>query len=114
MHTINITEAKNRFSELISRASAGDRFIIRKHDRAMAVLIGSGEFERLERFAQVAFHLALMIGQDEAVLQRVERGEVHPAMAAFGLWRNEDDLENLAEQIDARRNTTVSRLEVDL
>jgi len=53
--------------------------------------------ERLERSAQAARHLALALGQDMALLEKVERRELHPAMAAFGLWRNDRDLESLED-----------------
>jgi prevent-host-death family protein len=95
MQTINTTEAKNHFSELIRRASAGERFMIQQRGQKLAVLIGPGEFYRLERMAQTVFHIARALGQDEVVLRRIQRGELHPAMAAFGLWRDEDDLEKL-------------------
>jgi hypothetical protein len=62
----------------------------------MAVLVGLSEFKRLERMAQAAFHTARVLGQDEVMLQRIQRGELHPAMAAFGLWRDADDLEKFA------------------
>jgi hypothetical protein len=38
-----------------------------------------------------------------ALLERIERKEVHPAMAAFGLWANEPDLATLADEIVANR-----------
>ncbi len=34
----------------------------------------------------------------------IEGGEVHPAMAAFGLWREEADLAGLADEIRANRD----------
>lgn len=114
METINIADAKSRFSELVSRASAGERFVIRRRERTVAVLVSPGEFERLERAAQAAYHLALALGQDEAVLGRIARGEAHPAMAAFGLWRDEDELEKLAEQIQVERKMTAARPGIDL
>ena len=114
METISIAEAKSRFSELISQASEGECFMIRQRERTVAVLIGSGEYKRLERLARATLRLVRAFGQDEAVLQRVQRSETHPAMAAFGLWRDEDDLEKLAEQIKAGRNSTATRLGVDL
>jgi len=45
--------------------------------------------ERLERAAQMAGRLALALGQDQSLLERVEHHEVHPVMAAFGLWCEE-------------------------
>jgi hypothetical protein len=43
-----------------------------------------------------------MLGQSEEILERIRSKKSHPAMAAFGLWRDEDDLDTLAEEI--RRN----------
>jgi prevent-host-death family protein len=114
METINVAEAKSRFSELVSRASAGERFLIRRRERTVAVLVSPGEYERLERATQAAYQLALALGQDEAVLERIRLGETHPAMAAFGLWRNEDDLEKLAEQILIEREKATTRPEISL
>jgi len=96
MEAINIAATMSRFSELISRASAGELIAIQRRNRTMAVLIGLGEYKRLERMAQAILHLARVLGQDEVVLQRVQRGDIHPAMAAFGPWREEDDLEKPA------------------
>ncbi len=109
METINVVEAKARFSEFISRASAGERFIIQRRERPVAVLIGAAELERLERTSRAARRPALALGQDEAILERIERGELHPAMAAFGLWRDEPDLADLAERIAAGRGRTDNR-----
>jgi prevent-host-death family protein len=39
MEKINIADAKSRFSELLSRASAGDRFIIQRREKPLAALI---------------------------------------------------------------------------
>ena len=60
METINVAEAKSRFSELISRAATGERFIIQRRERPVAALIGAAELERLERAAR---RLALVLGQ---------------------------------------------------
>jgi len=32
--------------------------------------------------------LAEALGQDPEILDRIEQGTLHPAMAAFGLWRD--------------------------
>jgi len=103
METINVAEAKSRFSELISRAASGECFIIQRRERPLAALIGVVELERLERTSRAARKLALALGQEEAILEKVERREIHPAMSAFGLWRNETDLAALAEEIAAER-----------
>jgi prevent-host-death family protein len=114
METINVAEAKGRFSELISRAASGERFIIQRRERPVAALIGAAELERLERTAHAARRLALALGQAESILEKVERREIHPAMAAFGLWREEADLAALAEEIAEERLKPSTRPELDL
>ena len=114
METINVGEAKSRFSELISRAAAGERFTIRRRNRPIAVLIGSSELERLQRMSETAHRLAVVLGQDPDLLQEVEAQEVHPAMAAFGLWRDVEELAALADEIAANRERQPSRAEVAL
>ncbi|MGE5221863.1 MAG: type II toxin-antitoxin system Phd/YefM family antitoxin [Omnitrophica WOR_2 bacterium] len=114
METINVVEAKSRFSELISRAAAGERFIIQRRERPVAALIGAAELEQLERISRAVRRLALALGQGENILEKVERGELHPAMAAFGLWRDEPDLADLAEEIEAKRLNPPARPDLDL
>jgi prevent-host-death family protein len=114
MEKINVAEAKSRFSELISRAAAGERFIIQRRERPVAALIGAVEMERLERTSRAARRLALALGQEKHIIERVEKHELHPAMAAFGLWRDEPDLAALADEIIEERLHTPSRPDVDL
>ncbi|HSF80231.1 MAG TPA: type II toxin-antitoxin system prevent-host-death family antitoxin [Anaerolineales bacterium] len=113
METIKVAEAKSRFSELISRAATGERFIIQRRERPVAALIGAAELERLERTARAARRLALALGQEPAILEKVERRELHPAMAAYGLWRGESDLEDLAAEILTERLAATSRPEIE-
>jgi hypothetical protein len=70
--------------------------------------------ERLERTSDAAQRLALALGQDAELMQQVEADEIHPAMAAFGLWRDEADLEALAREIYANRERQGSRGKVAL
>jgi prevent-host-death family protein len=114
METISVGEAKSRFSELISRAAAGERFLIARRERPVAVLISAPELERLERASRVARRLALALGQDPELMNRVEAEEVHPAMAAFGLWRDAEDLASLPEEIAANREAQEPRLGIAL
>ena len=114
MESINMGEAKSRFSELISRVAAGERFLIRRRQRPMAVLISSTELERLERTSDVAQRLALALGQDAELMRQVKAEEIHPAMTAFGLWRDEADLEALAREIYANRERQRARGKVAL
>jgi prevent-host-death family protein len=114
MESVNVGEAKSRFSELISRTAAGERFLIRRRERPMAVLISSSELERLERTSQAGRRLARALGQDQDLLDQIEAGEVHPAMAAFGLWRDQPDLATLSREIDENRLHQASRTGIDL
>ena len=114
METLSISEAKSRFSELISRAGAGERFLIRRRSRPVAVLVGSTELARLERLSETAYRLAVVLGQDTDLLEQIEAGHAHPAMAAFGLWREAKELSTLADEVDAEREGQPSRAEVAL
>ncbi len=53
--------------------------------------------------------LALALGQDEKLLEQIELGELHPAMAAYALWKDEDDLAQLTGEITQNRQTQVFR-----
>jgi len=114
MEKVNVAEAKSRFSELISRAATGERFIIQRRERPVAALIGISELERLERTSKAARRLALALGQDQAILDKVECHELHPAMAAFGLWKDENDLADLEEEITDERLRPSTRPTIDL
>ncbi len=114
METINVAEAKSRFSELISRAAAGERIMIQRRERPVAVLLSPGELERLERTSRIARRLALALGQEEKLLERIETRDLHPVMAAFGLWRDDPDLASLDENIRLERHKTSSRPSVDI
>ena len=101
METISMANAKSRFSEMVSRAAAGERFLIQRRERPAAVLVSAQEWQRLERSAQAAYRLAQALGQDPAILEGVRNESIHPAMIAFGLWKDDDfsDLEKSGEAI---------------
>ena len=88
--------------------------MIRRRERSMAVLINPFELERLERASQAARRLALTLGQDEALLEQIDRHEVHPAMAAFGLWHEDPSLDHFVEEIYESRKFASNRSDVDL
>ena len=111
METVNVAEAKSRFSELISRAAGGERIIIQRRERPAAILISPDDLEKLERVAQAARRLAMALCQDTALLDQIERGETHPAMAGFGLWLADDELDRLVEEIYQARNTAPRRVD---
>lgn len=114
MVTVNISEVKSHLSEYLSRAASGERFVIVRRSRPLAAIISAGELERLDRAAEITRRLAQTLGQSPALLDRIEKGEVHPAMAAFGLWKDEDDLADLDQQVLENRRRATSRPSVDL
>lgn len=114
METISISEAKSRFSEYLSRAASGERFVIVRRARPLAALISAGELERLERSAEITRRLAQTLGQSTELLEGIEEGKVHPAMAAFGLWKDEEDLNNLDTEIINNRRRASSRPRANL
>lgn len=92
MQNVDIAEAESRFSELISRVGEGERFAIWHSSQPLAVLINPAQLEQLERQAKAALRLASVLGQGTDLVAQIERGEVHPVMAAFGLWKDERDV----------------------
>ena len=114
MESVSVGEARSRFSELISRVLAGERLLIRRREKPVAVLISPDELERLERMSRAARQLALALGQSAELLERIEAGEIHPAMAAFGLWKGDPELASLAEEARADRDQAIPRPEVAL
>ena len=114
MENISMSEAKSRFSEYLSRAASGERFVVLRRQRPLAAIIGAGELARLERSAEITRRLAQSLGQSRQLLDDIETGVVHPAMAAFGLWKNEDDLADLEEVVSENRQRKPSRPEVNL
>jgi prevent-host-death family protein len=114
MEKISMSEAKSRFSEFISRASSGERFVILRRESPLAAIIGAGELARLERSAEIVRHLAQTLGQSKHLLESIETGKVHPAMAAYGLWKDEEDLADLEEIVKKDRRRPSSRPKIDL
>ena len=72
------------------------------------------KLDTLEQRARTARRLALALGQDAALLAQVETQKVHPAMAAHGLWRDEPELMDLADEIYANRLEQPCRPEITL
>jgi prevent-host-death family protein len=106
METINISEVKSRFSEFLSRAASGERFVIMRRARPLAAIISAGELERLDRAAEITRRLARTLGQSPNLLEGIETGKIHPAMAAFGLWKDEDDLADLESVVLENRRAS--------
>ena len=114
METISISEAKSRFSEFLSRAASGERFVIVRRSRPLAALISAGDLERLERSAEITRRLAQTLGQSANLLEGIEAGKIHPAMAAFGLWKDEEELDDLEAEIINNRRRASSRPSADV
>lgn len=51
--------------------------------------------------------LALTMGQDPELVGKIEAKKLHPAMAAFGLWKDQPDLAALAKRIQGDREKTL-------
>jgi len=114
MENISMSEAKSRFSEYLSRAASGERFVITRRQRPLAAIIGAKELTRLERSDEITRRLAQSLGQSRKLLEKIEAGKAHPAMAAFGLWKDESDLADLGSVVRQDRQSPSSRPEVDL
>jgi antitoxin (DNA-binding transcriptional repressor) of toxin-antitoxin stability system len=114
MENINMSDAKSHFSEFISRAANGERFVILRREHPLAAIIGAGDLARLERSAVIAHRLAQALGQSKKLLESIEAGKVHPAMAAYGLWKDEDDLTDLNETVKKDRRHPSSRPKIEL
>ncbi len=109
MDMLSVGEAKIRLAELISRAAAGETIIIQQDDQPVAALIGAAKLGRLSRVSPDIRPAALAMGQTPEVLEKIAAGRLHPAMVAFGMWKNEEDLENLTDEIYTNRLGQVPR-----
>ena len=110
MKTLTVVEAKSKLSDYLSRAASGERFLIQRRGRSMAVLLGVDELSRLERSQKLLYRLAESMGQRPEIVEAVERGEIHPTMLAYGLWAEEEDLEDLASEIRSNRDAQPERI----
>ncbi len=92
------------------KLSEADAIIHEAHQRGrpMAALISVGDLQRLNHSAEMIHRLAQALGQSPELLERLKLGEVHPTMAAFGLWKDEDDLSDLEMQIVNNRQQALS------
>jgi len=51
-HSLSMAAAKAAFSEIASRAHAGERFALLRRDKLVAAVVGPGDLERLEKAGQ--------------------------------------------------------------
>jgi hypothetical protein len=102
------------FAPAIKLCDGEERFVIMRRARPVAALIGAGELERLERAAEITRRLAQVLGQSPSLFEGIEAGKIHPAMAAFRLWKDEADLVDLDRRDLQNRLRRSSRTNVDL
>ncbi len=112
MNNLTISEVKNNFATIISRTGSGERFVIQQHQQPVAVLMSNIDFIHLEKVTQLAHRLVILLGQSIEVLHKIESGELHPTMAAYGLWQDEPDFVSLVDEIIENRQNQPLRTEV--
>ena len=88
---LGVAEAKRRFSELIDRVDAGERFVVSRHGRP-AVVLGPPTPEALRRTAERPVGLAAVAG-------------------ALAEW---EDLEEAVREIYAARRRSRDRVAPDI
>jgi hypothetical protein len=57
--------------------------------------------------------LVVTFGQDQQRLEQIEQGELHSVMAAYGLWKDEDDLATLADEITSNLKLNLPALHLN-
>jgi prevent-host-death family protein len=114
MKNISMSDAKNHLAEFVTRAASGERFMILRRERPLAAIIGAGELARLKHLAVIVRRLARVLGQSKRLLQSIEAGKTHPAMAAYGLWADEAVLAGPEKTIQKNRRGAAMRPEVEL
>jgi antitoxin (DNA-binding transcriptional repressor) of toxin-antitoxin stability system len=111
---LSIGDAKSRFSEILSRALAGERFVIHRRNRIVAAIIGPDDFEHLASRQARALSLSRELGQRQTILAAIESGALHPAAAAYGLLSDAEDLDTAVAEIYRNRRARSSRPAVEL
>ena len=114
MNTISVGETKSHLSEFVSRAAAGERFVIERRGRPIAALVGADVRERLERSADLMRRLAQALGQSETVLAEIASGVAHPITAAFGLMADQPEWDDTVVEIYRQRRRGDRRATVKL
>lgn len=90
--------------------------ILTENGEAKAVLLDFDSYRELRRQSASAreenLRQAGLAGQDPEILEKIRAGLAHPAMAAFGLFKDEPDFEDAVEQ--ARHHRPGGRRRPDL
>lgn len=105
---LSAASLRSKISEVIENVEQTRRpTIVTENGKAKAVVLDFDSYRELrQRSTSVldrSLALARQEGQDPELLARIEVGAVHPAMAAFGLWKDTAELETLAEELDRHR-----------
>jgi prevent-host-death family protein len=114
MITMSVGAAKSRFSEMISRAAAGERFVIERREKPIAVVISVEELARLEGRANRAVEAARAYGLDEEIVRGVREGALHPIMAVYGALADQPEWDVIAKDIYKNRRRKSRRKSVEL
>lgn len=104
----------SKVSEVIQNVEQTRRPTILTEDgKAKAVLLDFDSYRQLRQRSAAALGQSLQLarqeGQDPALLERIEAGSVHPAMVAFGLWRDKAELGDLAAEVERHRQEALRR-----
>jgi antitoxin (DNA-binding transcriptional repressor) of toxin-antitoxin stability system len=111
---ISIGDAKKHFSELVSRALAGERFRVRRRNKIVAAIVGPEDLSGLELRRMNALREARLLGQRTEILSAIETGDAHPAMAAFGLLAGDEEWDSILEDAYRNRGRKSTRRAVEL
>ncbi len=111
---ISVGAAKAKFSELISRAAAGERFVIRRRDKPVAAIIGTDDLERLAGRQRTAAVIAKKLGHKPGLVRDIENGKVHPLMALYGVWESQPEWDGIVKDIYRNRRRKSTRPAVNL
>ena len=81
MTTWQLQEAKNKFSEVIERASQGETQVITRHGEEVAAIISIEQYSKLKKPKQtlVEFLLTSPLAESELDVARIQ-GEDRPAV----------------------------------
>jgi prevent-host-death family protein len=110
---MSVGDAKSRFSEMISRAAAGERFVIERRAKPVAVLISIEELERLEGRVNRAVEVATTYKQDPEIMRGVREGKLHPIMALYGAWADQPEWDDIVKDIYKNRRRKSKRKPVE-
>jgi hypothetical protein len=69
-------------------------------------------YEGVVEKGKIRLRTGILLPEKTKVFVIVPDGKVHPAMAAYGLWKDNPEMENLAKEIREEREKYTPRPEV--